>query len=141
MKKYIALIIVLVLVAASLCGYRMWKLNQPDKWEISLSQPVEDETVTVYYDKMIDSETGYFSIWNKNDFPIDVYFILQDGSNQISDNSNDHIVEKELPGHSQTVGILVDENEKYEVGIHADVAEGTEINLVVQDGNTTIEID
>ena len=141
MKKYITLIIVLVLVAASLCGYRVWMLSQPDKWEISLSQPEKDETVIVYYDKMIDSETGYFSIWNKNDFPIDLYFILQDGSNQISENSTAQIVEKGLHGHSQIVGILVDENEKYEIGIHADVAEGTEINLVIQDGNTTIEID
>ena len=137
MKKYIALIIVLVLVAASLCGYRLWKSNQPNKWEISLSQPVEDETVIVYYDNMIESETGYFSIWNKNDFPIDVHFILQ-GS---SENSHNHIVEKGMPGHSQIVGLLVDENEKYEIGIHADVAEGREINLVVQDGNTTIEIE
>ena len=62
MKKYIALIIVLVLAAVSICGYGIWKNNQPDKWNVNLVQPVEDETTIVYYDNPIKKVLLYRAI-------------------------------------------------------------------------------
>lgn len=137
MKKYIALIIVLVLAAVSICGYGIWKNNQPDKWNVNLVQPVEDETTIVYYDNPIKSDSGVIGIWNKNEFPVDVYFYPYDGDSPVY--GGESVSKMDIPADSQTIGILLDIDKKYTLGIHADVAESTEINLVIQDGNITID--
>lgn len=101
-----------------------------------LAQPVEDETAIVYYNKQIKSDTGVVGIWNKNDFPVDVYFYPDDGGEPVY--GGECVSQMDLSADSQTIGIQLDTDRKYKVGIHADVEENTPIHIIIQDGNEVI---
>ena len=135
MKKLI-FIVLFVVIAVIAGGYAVWKSNQPSQWDVNLAQAVEDETAIVYYDSPIKSNTGVIGIWNKNDFPIDVYFYPYDGDAPVYGGNN--VSEMDIPADSQVIGIPLDIDKKYTVGIHADVEENTEIHVIIQDGNETL---
>lgn len=135
MKKLI-FIVLFVVIAVIAGGYAVWKSNQPSQWDVNLAQAVEDETAIVYYDSPIKSNTGVIGIWNKNDFPIDVYFYPYDGDAPVYGGNN--VSEMDIPADSQVIGIPLDIDKKYTLGIHADVEENTEIHVIIQDGNETL---
>ena len=135
MKKLI-FIVLFVVIAVIAGGYAVWKSNQPSQWDVNLAQAVEDETAIVYYDNPIKSNAGVVGIWNKNDFPIDVYFYPYDGEAPVYGGNN--VSKMDIPADSQVIGIPLDIDKKYTLGIHADVEENTEINIIVQDGNLAI---
>ena len=135
MKKLI-FIVLFEVIAVIAGGYAVWKSNQPSQWDVNLAQAVEDETAIVYYDSPIKSNTGVIGIWNKNDFPIDVYFYPYDGDAPVYGGNN--VSEMDIPADSQVIGIPLDIDKKYTLGIHADVEENTEIHVIIQDGNETL---
>ena len=101
MKKLI-FIVLFVVIAVIAGGYAVWKSNQPSQWDVNLAQAVEDETAIVYYDSPIKSNTGVIGIWNKNDFPIDVYFYPYDGDAPVYGGNN--VSEMDIPADSQVIG-------------------------------------
>lgn len=135
MKKLIFIVLFVVIAVIAGC-YAVWKSNQPSQWDVNLAQAVEDETAIVYYDSPIKSNTGVIGIWNKNDFPIDVYFYPYDGDAPVYGGNN--VSEMDIPADSQVIGIPLDIDKKYTLGIHADVEENTEIHVIIQDGNETL---
>lgn len=135
MKKII-FIVLFVVIAVIVGGYAFWKSDQPSQWDVDLAQAIEDETAIVYYDNPIKSNTGVIGIWNKNDFPIDVYFYPYDGDAPVYGGNN--VSEMDIPADSQVIGIPLDIDKKYTLGIHADVEENTEIHVIIQDGNETL---
>ncbi len=84
--------------------------------------------VTTYSKERVISKTGILCAENQNDFPIVVHFITNGASEQSV------AIE---PGN---VGCLEDviTNQPYQIGIHADVAENTEIKVQLYDGNKTV---
>lgn len=136
MKKKIFCVVLLIIIAVTAGGYAVWKSGQPSQWDVNLAQVVEDETAIVYYDNPIKSNAGVVGIWNKNDFPIDVYFYPYDGEAPVYGGNN--VSKMDIPADSQVIGIPLDIDKKYTLGIHADVEENTEINIIVQDGNLAI---
>ena len=49
-----------------------------------------------------------------------------------------NVSEMDIPADSQVIGIPLDIDKKYTLGIHADVEENTEIHVIIQDGNETL---
>lgn len=136
MKKKIFCVVLLIIIAVTAGGYAVWKSDQPSQWDVNLAQAVEDGTAIVYYDNPIKSNAGVVGIWNKNDFPIDVYFYPYDGEAPVYGGNN--VSKMDIPADSQVIGIPLDIDKTYTLGIHADVEENTEINIIVQDGNLAI---
>ena len=96
---------------------------QTKEWQLSVycaKESTENKYIITYCDKQVVPESGTLYISNKNDFDITVH-LLSTGNKEITADI--------LSGH--TVEISVKPNTDYTVGIHADVAENTKINLKV----------
>ena len=95
-----------------------------NQWDMSLNVAAEsspDSYVITYCDEKITCGTGLLTIENKNNFDIAVH-LSHGGSNEI--------VMNVAPNTSTAFAIDTDTAE-YTVGIHADVAEDTVVNLVI----------
>lgn len=79
--------------------------------------------IVSYSSEKIISNTGFLTIENKNDFDVKVHLIT-DGE--------EHVGKIEDGGVEVFYPIV--KNTEYRLGCHADVSEGTEIKLVVYDG-------
>ena len=101
--------------------------NEAGQWDCSVSCAKEssaDSYVITYSDQEVVSTAGVLSFQNRNDFDIVVH-LLAPGQKETT-------VEIAAGG----AGILyqIDRALTYTVGCHADVAENTEISLIVYDG-------
>lgn len=127
MKK--ALFMVILVLTMSACS-KSDDLEKASQWDCTVScaeQSNEGSYVITYSDEKIISRTGTLSFQNQNDFDIVVHLFTKDQEEKISE-----IV---AGGSSVLFGIAKDTN--YTVGCHADVDEGTEIKLMVYDGEET----
>ena len=125
MKKLICIILICTLSFALIgCAKEEAMENQ---WEISVPcvvDPAPDAYVISYGGKTVSSETGILTLQNQNDFDIVVH---------LSCNGQEEQIFEIQPG-GVTVFHKAVKQEKYTVGIHAEEEDGTEIKLMVYDG-------
>ena len=98
-----------------------------EKWNCSVTcaeDSTENAYVMTYSDERVVSSTGVLSLQNQNDFDIVVH-LLTNGEKERT---------TEIPAGGVSVLYELVEDAEYTVGSHADVSEGTEINLMVYDG-------
>ena len=126
MKKMIRIILICVLSAA-LIGCAEQERPEESRWEISVPCAVEsqqDSYVISYGGRTVSSETGILTLQNQNDFDIVVH---------LSCNGQEEQIFEIQPG-GVTVFHQAVKQEEYTVGIHAEEEDGTEIKLMVYDG-------
>lgn len=115
------------ILLAVLCGCFGCSTEQEhQKWDCSVvcADSSDDDTyVTTMSDKELESETGCLTFQNQNDFLIEIHLMNGDKEEVLA-------VE---PGMCMTYTQAA-RGAVYTVGIHADVAEGEEIKLMVYDG-------
>ena len=98
-----------------------------DKWDCTIhcaEESGENAYIITYSEEEILSETGCITFQNRNLFPITVHLIGK---------GKEVFVSEIAPGGNVTF-MQADKEVTYTVGIHADVVEGTELNLMVYDG-------
>lgn len=123
MRKLLCAVL-LCLSAAALIGCA--KVEQP-QWEISVPCAEEygqESYVITYNGTTVSSETGILTLQNRNDFEITVH---------LSCNGQEEQVFEIQPG-GVTVFRQAVKREPYTVGVHAEVKAGTEMKLMVYDG-------
>ena len=125
MKKLICIMLICMLsIALVACAKEQAK---EDQWEISVpcaEESQQDSYVISYGGVTVASETGILTLQNRNDFEITVHLSCNGQEEQVFDIQ---------PG-GVTVFHQAVKGEAYTVGIHAEVKEGTEIKLMVYDG-------
>ncbi|MBQ7091564.1 MAG: hypothetical protein IJN83_02815 [Clostridia bacterium] len=125
MKKLICIILICTLSFALIgCAKEEAMENQ---WEISVpcvADPAPDAYVISYGGKTVSSDTGILTLQNRNDFGIVVH---------LSCNGQEEQIFEIQPGGVSVFHQAV-KQEEYTVGIHAEVKEGSEIKLMVYDG-------
>ena len=125
MKRLICIVLICMLsIALVACAKEQPK---EDQWEISVpcaEESQQDSYVISYGGVTVASETGILTLQNRNDFGIAVHLSCNGQEEQVFDIQ---------PG-GVTVFHQAVKGEAYTVGIHAEVKEGTEINLMIYDG-------
>ena len=125
MKKLICIMLICMLsIALVACAKEQPK---EDQWEITVpcaEESQQDSYVISYGGVTVASETGILTLQNRNDFEITVHLSCNGQEEQVFDIQ---------PG-GVTVFHQAVKGEVYTVGIHAEVKEGTEIKLMVYDG-------
>ena len=125
MKRLICIVLICMLsIALVACAKEQPK---EDQWEITVpcaEESQQDSYVISYGGVTVASETGILTLQNRNDFEITVHLSCNGQEEQVFDIQ---------PG-GVTVFHQVVKGEVYTVGIHAEVKEGTEIKLMVYDG-------
>ena len=125
MKKLICIMLICMLsIALVACAKEQ---SKEDQWEISVpcaEESQQDSYVISYGGVTVASETGILTLQNRNDFEITVHLSCNGQEEQVFDIQ---------PG-GVTVFHQAVKGEAYTVGIHAEVKEGTEIKLMVYDG-------
>ena len=98
-----------------------------DKWDCTIhcaEESGENAYVITYSEKEILADTGRITFQNRNMFAITVHLIGK---------GKESFVSEIAPG-GNVVFMKADPEVRYTVGIHADVEEGTELSLMVYDG-------
>ena len=98
-----------------------------DKWDCTVhcaEESGENAYVITYSDEEILTDTGCITFQNRNLFAITVHLIGK---------GKEAFVSEIAPG-GNVIFMQADKELTYTVGIHADVEEGTELNLMVYDG-------
>ena len=125
MKKLLSIILVFMLSIGFVgCAREQQKEGQ---WEITLpcaEESEQDSYVISYNGTTVCSNTGILTLQNRNDFGITVH---------LSCNGQEEQVFEIQPGGVTAFHQAV-KQEQYTVGIHAEVKEGTEIKLMIYDG-------
>ena len=130
MKKTrsISLSILICVFSVLLCSCSNLKhVEETDKWDCSVicaqtSKP--DSYIITYSNETIVTSTGVLTIQNRNDFDIKVHLL--------ADREEGEVLEVGAGG--VTVQYQLDKEAEYTLGIHADVEEGTEIKVMVYEG-------
>lgn len=126
MKKVLCPVIILSLLLLCGCAPKE-EAPVPDKWDCSLTcaeTSRENAYVITWSEKEVISSTGALTFQNRNDFDIAVHIFTSGEEEQVF----------EVTAHGVTAFLQAERDVPYTVGIHGDVEEGTEIALVVYDG-------
>ena len=125
MKRLICIVLICMLsIALVACAKEQPKENQ---WEITVpcaEESQQDSYVISYGGVTVASETGILTLQNRNDFEITVHLSCNGQEEQVFD----------IQSGGVTVFHQAVKGEAYTVGIHAEVKEGTEIKLMIYDG-------
>ena len=125
MKKLICIaLICMVSIALVACAKEQPK---QDQWEITLpcaEESRQDSYVISYNGTTVSSETSILTLQNRSDFDMTVH---------LSCNGQEEQIFEIQPG-GVTVFHQAVKGEAYTVGIHAEAKEGTEMKLMVYDG-------
>lgn len=102
-------------------------VEELDRWDctvtcVQTSKP--DSYIITYSDKKIIASTGVLTIQNRNDFDIKVHLLTNREKEEVL----------EVGAGGITVQYQLDKEAEYSLGIHADVEAGTEIKVMVYDG-------
>ena len=102
-------------------------VEELDKWDCTVtcaqtSKP--DSYIITYSNETIVTSTGVLTIQNQNDFDIKVHLLADREKGEVLD----------VGAGGITVQYQLDKKAEYSLGIHADVEEGTEIKVMVYDG-------
>ena len=126
MKKMIR-IILMCMLSIGLIGCAEQERPEESRWEISVpcaEESQQDSYVISYGGRTVSSDTGILTLQNRNDFEITVH---------LSCNGQEEQIFEIQPGGVSVFHQAV-KQEEYTVGIHAEVKEGSEIKLMVFDG-------
>ena len=130
MKKFLSILLMITLIFSLVaCSKQNEELS---KWDCSVAcaeESTENNYVVTYSDEKILSKTGLLTIQNRNDFDIEVSLHQTSGKEE----------EKTVKIKANGVTILhnIEKNKEYTLGCHADVKEGTEIKIMVYDGENS----
>ena len=125
-KKYylvVAMVCALLLCACS----KSEPVETADKWDCSVSwldESGDGSSVIAYSNERVISGTGVLTIQNQNDFDITVYLLANAQQEQTA----------QIAAGGVAVLKQIQPDTEYTVGCHADVLEGTDIRLMVYDG-------
>ncbi|MBR5291602.1 MAG: hypothetical protein IKU32_01660 [Clostridia bacterium] len=127
MKKLISVVLICMLsMVLPACAEKQAQPRE-EQWEISVScitDPDPEAYVITYGDVTVSSETGILTLQNRNDFDIAVHLSCDGQEEKVFEIQQGGV----LAFHQAVKGA------EYTVGLHADVKEGTEIKLMVYDG-------
>ena len=101
-----------------------------EKWNCSVTcaeDSADNAYVTTYSNERVVSNTGVLSLQNQNDFDIVVHLLTNGQQERIA----------EIPAGGVSILYELIEGAEYTVGTHADVPEGTEIFLMVFEGENS----
>lgn len=130
MKKFLSILLIVPLIFSLFaCSKQNEKLS---KWDCSVScaeESTENNYVVTYSNEKIVSKTGLLTIQNRNDFDIAVSL------HQTSGEEEEKTVE--IKANGVTILHNIEKNKDYTLGCHADVKEGTEIKIMVYDGENS----
>lgn len=129
MKKWIYIMAVCL---GSLLLYACSDLNHIDelkKWDCTVlcAEESEDTYIITYSNEKVVSNTGILSVQNCNSFDIVVHLLADDHEERTT----------EVMAGGCSVLYEISKGIEYTVGCHANVEEGTEIKLMVYDGEET----
>ena len=113
------------------CAGDLPKVEGSGPWDCSVSAVNHDnkDVYEITYSRIyVKSETGTLTVDNRNDFPITVHLMPQNFNKPSKAEEAETTVEG-----GQSVPIPVEKELMYEVGVHADVPDGTEVKLTVSD--------
>lgn len=125
-KKLICVAAACIFAAAAL-GCAKEEQYGADQWEISVlcaEESAQDSYVITYGGVTAASETGILTLQNRNDFEIVVHLSCDGQEEQVF----------KIQAGGVTVFHQAVKGAVYTVGVHAEVKEGTKINLMVYDG-------
>ncbi len=127
MREKYGLIFAMV-CALSLCACsKSEPVETAGKWDCSVSwldESGDGSYVITYSNERVISGTGVLTIQNQNDFDITVHLLANAQEEQTA----------QIPAGGVTVLKQIQPDTEYTVGCHADVPEGTDIRLMVYDG-------
>ena len=127
MKKFLSILLIVPLIFSLVaCSKQNEKLS---KWDCSVAcaeESTENNYVVTYSDEKIVSKAGLLTIQNRNDFDIAVSL------HQTSGKEEEKTVE--IKANGVTILHNIEINKEYTLGCLADVKEGTEIKIMVYDG-------
>lgn len=130
MKKRISISLVIILALVIGGCSKESSGQKKDKWDctvVSVEESKENSYIIVYSEEKICSAKGKISIQNPNDFFMTVHLL--------SDEEEERVID--VPGGGITIFYDVTKGVSYRVGLHADVEEGTEIECMIYDGETS----
>lgn len=102
-------------------------VKELDKWNCTVEcaeNSTPDSYIITYSNEKIVSSSGVLTFQNQNDFDIKVHLL--------ADRVGEEVLE--IGAGGVTVQYQLDKEAQYTLGIHADVEEGTEIKVMVYDG-------
>ena len=135
MKKTIRNSLAILICAFSLILCSCTRLEDMEeeeiyRWDCDViceQESTPDSYIITYSNVEFGAETGILTIQNQNDFDIRVHLF--------TNRKNEKVIDIE-PGGATVLHELNKEAE-YSMGIHADVDEGTEIKVMVYDGDAS----
>ena len=132
MRKILCVVLFALMVFA-LCGCsRSENVEKGKKWDCSVLNPEQEKTIIVYSDVKLQTDSGQLCFQNRNDFPVHFYLYSDDEEEPL-------VFEGDIPVGGVTTYEQVNSKYKYRTGFHADVPEGTDIDIMVYDGNAEME--
>lgn len=127
MKKFLSILLIIPLIFSLVaCSKQNEELSKCDCSVSCAEESTENNYVVTYSDEKIVSKSGLLTIQNRNDFDIAVSL------HQTSGEEEEKTVE--IKANGVTILHNIEINKEYTLGCHADVKEGTEIKIMVYDG-------
>ena len=124
-KRFICFICI---CSITLCACSNLKhAKELDKWDCTVEcaqNSTPDSYIITYSNEKIVPSTGVLTFQNQNDFDIKVHLLANRVGEEVL----------EIAAGGVTVQYQLDKETEYTLGIHADVEEGTEIKVMVYDG-------
>ena len=102
-------------------------VKEVDKWDCTVEcakNSTPDSYIITYSNEKITPSSGVLTFQNQNDFDIKIHLL--------ADRVGEEVLEIGAGGIA--VQYQLDKKAEYTLGIHADVEEGTEIKVMVYDG-------
>lgn len=129
MKKRFCIIIVCICFGILCACSNLKHIEELEKWDCTVTCAEESDNtyVITYSNEKIISNTGILSFQNRNEFDIVIHLLANGEEERTS----------EIAAGGVLVLYEVAEGTEYVVGCHAEVNEGTEIKLMVYDGEET----
>lgn len=127
MKKVLCAVLICVIPLMLLGCSKAEQAADESQWDCSVvcaEESADDSYVITYSGKTVVSNTGILTLQNRNDFEIVVHLSCDGQEEQIF----------EIQPGGLTVFHQAVKNTAYTVGIHAEVEEGTQVKLMVYDG-------
>lgn len=129
MKRLFCLVVGIMILALCGCGQ---KDDREGKWDCSVVNALEDETVINFSDVEIRTDSGELCFQNRNDFLIHLYLYARYEEKPL-------VTESDIQPGGIFVFYQVKSDIGYTIGVHADVEEGKSIQVMVYDGDTKQE--
>lgn len=129
MGRLLSFIIATICIISLCACSQSADIEDVKKWDctVTCAEEADNSYVITYSDEKIISNTGILSFQNRNDFDIVIHLLANGKEEKTS----------EIAAGGGLVLYEVAEGTEYTVGCHADVTEGTEIKLIIYDGDET----